>query len=345
MSGNYVGIYITLPVCLSTCSEATSLPSISTTAAVKQQPPLAQLLRQHRKRALSVAGSDDAANAASDNESPGDDKRAYVPSAAGFKRARRMVALSALVQETLRTRDNYLADLKRAKCDLLRDGYASAFPDDLWEPVLADRFIDFGKILSRRFATHVADDNTHRITDSVSVTLGVPCITRSVADQSDWTDAFQDWSAAVGHAYPHRSDELIAYRQFVVDLFRSTHKDEHRRVIAADAAIRCEVANNGSLSFADTLHHRATADRFLSPYGVDASVIAPGSGPGPAPGPAPAAVHRWKPSGQICKNFNSNRCTHPQCRHAHVCEICHNSGHSATDHTAALEEQAAPPPQ
>ncbi|EJD32217.1 hypothetical protein AURDEDRAFT_19889, partial [Auricularia subglabra TFB-10046 SS5] len=134
--------------------------------------------------------------------------------------------------------DNYLADLKRAKRDLLRDGHAPAFPDELWEAVLADRFVDFRRILSRRFATH-----------------------------SDWNDAFQDWAAAVCHTYPHRSNELAVYRQFVTDLFRSTHKDEHRRVIAADAAVRCEVANDGRLSFADTLRHRATADRFLSPYG------------------------------------------------------------------------------
>ncbi|EJD32387.1 hypothetical protein AURDEDRAFT_27512, partial [Auricularia subglabra TFB-10046 SS5] len=138
--------------------------------------------------------------------------------------------------------DNYLADLKRAKRDLLRDGHAPAFPDELWEAVLADRFVDF-------------------------LTVGTPRATRPIADQSDWNDAFQDWAAAVCHTYPHRSNELAVYRQFVTDLFRSTHKDEHRRVIAADAAVRCEVANDSRLSFADTLRHRATADRFLSPYG------------------------------------------------------------------------------
>ncbi|EJD52862.1 hypothetical protein AURDEDRAFT_22298, partial [Auricularia subglabra TFB-10046 SS5] len=116
-------------------------------------------------------------------------------------------------------------------------------------------------------ATHIPDDNVRRISKGVSIKFDEPEVTKAVADQSDWNDAFTDWSAAVAFTYPHRSEELATYKQFVTDLFRSTHKEEHSRVIAADAAIRVEVANYGSLSFADTLRHRAIADRVLSPYG------------------------------------------------------------------------------
>ncbi|KZV86342.1 hypothetical protein EXIGLDRAFT_577999, partial [Exidia glandulosa HHB12029] len=137
---------------------------------------------------------------------------------------------------------NYLADVKRAKRDLLATGCAPAFPLELWEDILANRAIDFDKIYSASFS--------HRI-----------------EDLADWLFCFHRWNEAVCAAFPFRRDELIVYLEFFTDLFNSIHKSHHARVIQADAAIRNAAASDPSITLCDKERLHVLAMRHVSPWG------------------------------------------------------------------------------
>ncbi|EJD54600.1 hypothetical protein AURDEDRAFT_21491, partial [Auricularia subglabra TFB-10046 SS5] len=122
--------------------------------------------------------------------------------------------------------DNYCADLKAAKRLLMRGGNYPAFPDALWEAVLADKCVDFDKLLSARYAA-----------------------ASTVTTRTQWLECYNKWSKAVVFAYPHCELELRTYHDFIQRQFDNIHEDYHERVIRADAAIRDEVSNDPSLSF------------------------------------------------------------------------------------------------
>ncbi|KZV78025.1 hypothetical protein EXIGLDRAFT_634642, partial [Exidia glandulosa HHB12029] len=246
------------------------------------------------------------------------------------------------VRKTLELRDNYLGDLKAAVRHLRRDGRAPPFPPSLWSVILADEFLDFDKLVSKRFSRYGSDDASHDLSNGVSIKLPSAQVTRSVLDEGDWDHAYSEYRACVVHAYPHRQAELESYGSYVRSIFRSTHKLEHQRVISADAAVRAEVANNDSLSFFDTVQLRPIFDRWLSPYGAESlsSRLAP---PDVAAHTAPTTgtsvsrsvdPRRMQMSGHICEKFNEGRCTHHFCRHSHVCNLCGSNLHARTTHPA-----------
>ncbi|EJD54800.1 hypothetical protein AURDEDRAFT_28202, partial [Auricularia subglabra TFB-10046 SS5] len=139
--------------------------------------------------------------------------------------------------------DNYCIDLKAAKRLLMRGGRYPAFPDALWETVLADKAVDFDKLLSAQYAA-----------------------AKSGTDHP-WIRCFTKWNNAVCFAYPHRVQELQVYRDFIERQFDTIHEDFHERVIRADAAIREEVSNDPGLSFFDKEELRDIGARHISPIG------------------------------------------------------------------------------
>ena len=40
------------------------------------------------------------------------------------------------------------------------------------------------------------------------------------------------------------------------------------------------------------------------------------------PTPKPTTLPNVKPSGELCRKWNSGSCTYPRCRHTHACNIC-----------------------
>ncbi|EJD51055.1 hypothetical protein AURDEDRAFT_27358, partial [Auricularia subglabra TFB-10046 SS5] len=120
---------------------------------------------------------------------------------------------------------NYCADLRAAKQDILRDGLAPAFPEILWEDVLANRAVDLDKILTARLAP--------------------------ISNRSQWLECWESYADAVTYAYPHRTAELRVYQRLVSDLFSSIHPSHHDSVIRADISMRNRLAEERMWSFAD----------------------------------------------------------------------------------------------
>ncbi|KZV95324.1 hypothetical protein EXIGLDRAFT_766334 [Exidia glandulosa HHB12029] len=90
-------------------------------------------------------------NSDDDADSNRNKRRAYDPGAAAFRKAFFNTGpVSPHVQKTLNARDNYTADIKQARRDVLRGGQCPPFPSELLDGVLSDNAIDFNKIFSAR---------------------------------------------------------------------------------------------------------------------------------------------------------------------------------------------------
>lgn len=199
----------------------------------------------------------------------------YNSEAAAFRVGLRPRFLSALAQRTLAAQTNYLADLKRAKRELLATGCAPAFPLELWDDILANRAISFDKIYSASFSHVIVDMTEYRLGGPEGPVLCLPntrpC--KRVADMADWLFCFQRWNDAVCTAFPFRRNELLVYLEFFTDLFNSVHKSHHSRVIQADVAIRNSASNDPSLTLSDRERLHVLTMRHVSPWGTDSDTV------------------------------------------------------------------------
>lgn len=264
---------------------------------------------------------------------------AYDPSAAPFRDSplRALAAsVSPHVARTLEVRANYCADLRAAKQDLLRDGLSPPFPENLWEDVLANRAVDFDKILSALLAPVVANRSSQQISNTdVYVTVGAAPPERKVSNRNQWLQCWEAYADAVAYAYPHRAPELRVYQRLVTDLFSSLHESHHTAVINADISMRNRLAIERTWSFADEdklarVHMRDThswGSATLSKVADDAK-------------PARKKPARPEPSGELCNNFNDRSCKYDKCRHLHICRICQRKDHGARDHMDAVRKEA-----
>ncbi|KZV87420.1 hypothetical protein EXIGLDRAFT_697536 [Exidia glandulosa HHB12029] len=209
----------------------------------------------------------------SDGDSDPDDarggRRSYNPAAAGFREALFSSGpVSPHVQKTLDARDNYTADLKQAKRDVLRGGQCPPFPYP--NAVLSDNAVDFDKIFSARFSSTVDDGMQHRLADGIFIHVPVLRAKKRLEDQSDWQLCFNSWFDVVCFLYPHRRAELLSYLEYVMDLFASLHKSFHDRVILADVHMRNTIHGDSRASFFDRDRLQTCALRFISPWGAEA---------------------------------------------------------------------------
>ncbi|KZV96255.1 hypothetical protein EXIGLDRAFT_833748 [Exidia glandulosa HHB12029] len=273
---------------------------------------------------------------------------AYDSDAAAFRVGLRPRFLSPLAQRTLNAQTNYLADVKRAKRELLATGSAPAFPLELWDDILANRAVDFDKIYSASFSSVIVDTTEHRLGGPDSPVLHLPNARprKRVDDFADWLFCFHKWNEAVCAAFPFRRDELLIYLEFFTDLFNSIHKSHHARVIQADTAIRNASANDPSLTLCDKDRLHVLAMRHVSPWGADIGAVRSDSASNRSSN-APRAGRlngqsRAGSAGEICKNYNRGACYRDTCRYAHKCNHAGcNESHPATTHDGDSAREAS----
>ncbi|EJD40525.1 hypothetical protein AURDEDRAFT_127568 [Auricularia subglabra TFB-10046 SS5] len=266
-------------------------------------------------------------------------RQTYDPAAAPFRSSefRASNPISAHVARTLAIRANYCLDLRAAKQDLLRDGRAPPLPEDLWEHVLANRAVDFDKILSARFEPSIPDGHTRALGDDAFFVTGEVRPKRKVANRSAWLECWDTYAEAVCYAYPHRTAELRTYQRLVSDLFNAIHETRHRAVIKADIVMRNEVALNRTWSFFDEDKLSRVHMRHTHSWG--SGTLADSADADTKPARKPKGP-RAESSGEICNNFNDRVCKYDKCRHLHVCRICQRKDHGAADHLDAVRKEA-----
>lgn len=178
---------------------------------------------------------------------------------------------------------------------------------------------------------------------------------RPVTDILLWLECYAKMAAVLTTRFPEKAPEFWAYQATIIQAARDFKESAW---VAYDRCYRREALARKSLDwsviepnmyqraftgqarvvprceFCLSTHHTSpmcafNPDTLVQGFFVSPSIPTAGSLPAqglgqpthwttqPLPKPPPP------PSGEICNNFNSRRCTYRRCRHAHVCRECH----------------------
>lgn len=140
--------------------------------------------------------------------------------------------------------------------------------------------------------------------------------TKSIRTSSEWGTAWRKTVQATAVAFPHRSDELDRYGQYIDALFSSTAIIAHGRIILFDEAVRGLVGGGESCSFDKRETYEFLHNAFLSPTGVEANRGSMGRGRGD--------------NREVCRRFNNKMGGCPngtECQYRHICQQCGSDTH------------------
>ncbi|VDC02998.1 unnamed protein product [Peniophora sp. CBMAI 1063] len=234
------------------------------------------------------------------------------------------------LQKTYQLKANYLADLAAARIELFLDPDTPPLPEQLWNNILRNQYVDLDSIFTGYYATNGDARGTEKLGDFEVVSQSSKP-SRRVTTQSDWILAFELYREAVVHAYPHRRGELSTYQRYVSRLFAAT-PGYPERVISFDRAVRTRSGRDSSL----LLSNNSSFDDLLTLH-----VTGPSAG-GSSSRNAPKPQARGSGSGsgssggrnpEPCIRHNEGRCNNgSNCRYAHVCSDCRSNRHVASDY-------------
>ena len=191
---------------------------------------------------------------------------------------------------------------------------------------------------------------------------------RKVTDILTWLQCFGSYVAVLTPGRPQLIPEMMAYMSTII---RVSQDYTGLAWVRYDAAFRRQAALTGNdrwsvvnttlytmcftgmaasvkrceLCFASTHSERECAqrgdpdpdmsDRLKNLEAAVVAIAKPRQPPGGASTPA-------RPSGELCRKWNSTGCTFPNCRHLHACSLCKGS-HPATRCTMRRGQQGENP--
>ncbi|TDL24511.1 hypothetical protein BD410DRAFT_92208 [Rickenella mellea] len=186
----------------------------------------------------------------------------------GWKSTAPSTVIDSNIADTLRLKSNYLCDLKGAKADVLRQIHCPRFPSSLWSDVLANKYIEFGKLLAHQNALKPSPRVLERIGDLEISTGAISEPVTAIVNMGQWTSAFAIYRKAVQFVFPHRGDELESYYDHIVQLFNSTIPQDHFRVINYDRSVRLLVGDSNALALNSQQEFNQLFISHMLPYGI-----------------------------------------------------------------------------
>ena len=124
-----------------------------------------------------------------------------------------------LAQATNEIQSHYIGHKKEALWHLKSKIGQPNFPSSLWEPILLNQFIDFGKIHAVR-SGDVADEETVHKTDHFKFVINQIKSRGPTTTEGAWMGVFNAYARAVKYTYPHRNHELSNYQDRMQEIFR-----------------------------------------------------------------------------------------------------------------------------
>ena len=167
---------------------------------------------------------------------------------------------------------------------------------------------------------------------------------RQITDFSTWLHCFATFTGILGGQFPEAIPELMAY---LITISRVSQDFAGLAWVRYDSAFRRQAAITGnrkrsqvnpslySLCFTGRAQEVQRCELCLSTAhrvqqcplriegdpelpsrvkAVESVVLSLSRACLPAP--------TWKPSSEVCRSWNANRCRHPRCRYRHVCSSC-----------------------
>ena len=268
----------------------------------------------------------------SDAESDGerDAKRIKVDESAYAwvaNRQHKRTVLRDTLAKTLRLIEAYTIDPKATKRSLVNEPDCPEFPDSEWKNIITGRAVNLNAVLSGQLSTTHDDPKVEKFGD-LEITFGAVEPTKVVKNGGDWSIAWNRTVRATLFAFPHRTQELASYGEYIVNLFSVTHSSVHSRVIAFDKAVRKRVGSVRNLELSDFEKFSDLKIAHMDSIGV--SVI---SGSSKEDGGRKGKRGKnWKKD-EPCNKWNDGKCSQAEedCRRLHVCNKCGKGGHKGKE--------------
>ncbi|KIO33211.1 hypothetical protein M407DRAFT_65863 [Tulasnella calospora MUT 4182] len=197
---------------------------------------------------------------------------------------------------------------------LLEHSNLPNFPISKWKAVLSDDYMDLRKVIGG-VESSVGDTREFTVIGGLEIGYGKEPPSKAISSASDWAAAFELYRAAVVYAFPHRNEELLAYRDYLNNTFRVFGTQYHPAVIDFDQ--RCRILYSRT-------HARALSDiiQFATEYARLTVQVAETA----ASTTRPFANASREP---VCHRYNYHSCN--GCSYRHVCLMCERSGHRIDD--------------
>ena len=189
----------------------------------------------------------------------------------------------------------------------------------MWKDILADRYVNFEKLLGELEYGFDREDNSKELFGEVVLSKREGSSRKKpVQTEADWLRVMSVWSSAVSLVYPHRASELTGYKKIITEIFRACPNDPDAAIGVDRMARERYYQSPYHLDHRDQLnlpimHHLHTS------HSKRARNFTSGGRPA-------------KRAETICENWNLNRCDSP-CSNRRRHGICSECGkpHRAYD--------------
>jgi hypothetical protein len=236
-------------------------------------------------------------------------------------------SLRESLSKTLQLIEVYTVDLKSTKRSLVNEPDCPEFPDSEWKNVISGRAVNLDAVLSGQLSVIPDEARIEKIGD-LEITYGAAEPTKLVKNGGDWSIAWNRAVRAILFAFPHRTQELASYGEYIINLFSVTHSSVHSRVIAFDKAVRKRVGSVRNLELWDFEKFADLKIAHMDSIGI--SVVS-GSSKDDG-GRKGKRGKNWKKD-EPCNKWNDGKCNQEEedCRRLHVCNKCRKAGHKGKD--------------
>ena len=226
-------------------------------------------------------------------------------------------------QETCRLLWVYNKDISRAKF-AIRTSWCmpEGIPSSQWERILRGEILDLDHFLSSLYHTTITEEGETCI-GNTKISLGVTEVKRCVRTAAKWSSAWHLTSRATAFVFPHRSEELHLYGDFISSEFTEKIPNSHPRVILFDITIWNAVQGGHKYLLTNRALHLWFYSAILMPDRVEANTS--------------TSANWWLTQSctsgsrtDICNWFNtSNGCpsSDANCKYHHICKNCKKGGH------------------
>ncbi len=147
-----------------------------------------------------------------------------------------LVILTSLhpdLQQTIRRLHVYTTNIKAAKWDLLSTPGAPEFPNSEWTRILLGEAVDLDRVFSAHYSSRRDEKHIETIGDmELSFKSSLP--QKHIATAGDWNLTWNQTIRATTFAFPHRYTELVAYGDYITQLYGALAEPLHARVIEFD---------------------------------------------------------------------------------------------------------------
>lgn len=231
-------------------------------------------------------------------------------------------SVNPLMRRTQLLRGVYARDPKQAIASLLDQYDKPNFPPSLWKTVLLHEFLELEKLYGETFTLEATKPDTYSLGPKVEIEIqesGGGAKSKAIKDFGIWATLWDQYAAAVIYAYPHRANELAAYRKWIVNYFMFSKSSNI--VLDIDRAIRRAILADQTLSLDDEKSLAAFNFRF-SDQGVGKAESSRSIQGSQRRGGARGISGDDVITVEYCKRWNRGQCNNLNCRFSHVCSGC-----------------------